>query len=263
MIFIPPAAGSFTPPEAGISARAGNASQTAGRSMTRTRLLATTAILLTLGTAGCTTERTGEPVRASADTGPSSSFRPSADNPDPTDDIDGVVKRYYPAALHVVPTDRVRYEFSPPVGGRHDAIWAACTGVVYNAGIRSENAVHSLEHGAVWVTYNPEDLDADAVDVLADRVDGVDYTLMSPYPGLDRPISVQSWGHQLKVDDAEDPRIDQFITATKQNTQSGVYPEAPDETGFPEPGATCVASRAFDPLDPPPFDPRPGTLPER
>ncbi|WP_062800229.1 DUF3105 domain-containing protein [Williamsia muralis] len=230
--------------------------------MTRSRTIATAATILVLGTTGCVAERSGDPVPESADSGSVSSLRPSADNPDPTDDIEGVEKRYYPAALHVVPTDRVRYSFSPPIGGRHDAIWAACTGVVYNAGIRSENAVHSLEHGAVWLTYNPEDLDAEAVESLAERVDGVDYTLLSPYPGLDRPVSVQSWGHQLKVDDADDPRIDQFITATKQNIQSGVYPEAPEETGYPEPGATCAASGAFDQLDPPPFDPRPGTLPE-
>ena len=39
---------------------------------------------------------------------------------------------------------------------------------------------------------------------------------MSPYPGLDAPISLQAWGYQLKVDNADDPRIDDFIKALRQ-----------------------------------------------
>lgn len=224
---------------------------------------AAAAVALVIGLAACTSAQTGTGVPASSDTGSMQDFVPTADNPDPTDDIDGVTKAYYTAPKHVARDARVRYQYSPPLGGTHDYAWAGCTGVVYPTGIRSENAVHSLEHGAVWVTYNPDELDSDEIARLAGRVDGVDYTLMSPYPGLDQPISVQSWGHQLKVSDAADPRIDQFITATKQNSQAGVYGEDLDATGFPEPGATCAAvPGAFDQADPPPFDPRQGDVPD-
>jgi hypothetical protein len=213
--------------------------------------------------AGCQSAETGQAVRASTGAGSAEDFVPSADNPDPTDQIDGVLQVYYPSPQHVGRDGRVRYQYSPPLGGTHDYGWAGCTGVVYPTGIRTENAVHSLEHGAVWIAYNPEDLDADDIDLLAARVDGVEYTLMSPYPGLDHPISVQSWGHQLKLEDADDPRIDQFIAATKQNSQAGVYPEDPTATGFPEPGATCSAvPGVFDLTDPPPFDPRQGDVPD-
>lgn len=213
--------------------------------------------------AGCQSAETGQAVRASTGAGSAEDFVPSADNPDPTDQIDGVLQVYYPSPQHVGRDGRVRYQYSPPLGGTHDYGWAGCTGVVYLTGIRTENAVHSLEHGAVWIAYNPEDLDADDIDLLAARVEGVEYTLMSPYPGLDHPISVQSWGHQLKLEDADDPRIDQFIAATKQNSQAGVYPEDPTATGFPEPGATCSAvPGVFDLADPPPFDPRRGDVPD-
>ncbi|PYE12635.1 uncharacterized protein DUF3105 [Williamsia limnetica] len=213
--------------------------------------------------AGCQSAETGQAVRASTGAGSAEDFVPSADNPDPTDQIDGVLQVYYPSPQHVGRDGRVRYQYSPPLGGTHDYGWAGCTGVVYPTGIRTENAVHSLEHGAVWIAYNPEDLDDDDIDLLAARVDGVEYTLMSPYPGLDHPISVQSWGHQLKLEDADDPRIDQFIAATKQNSQAGVYPEDPTATGFPEPGATCSAvPGVFDLADPPPFDPRQGDVPD-
>lgn len=119
----------------------------------------------------------------------------------------------------------VSYPHSPPVGGDHHPVWQNCNGAVYEAPIVNEHAVHSLEHGAVWITYSP-DLTAEAVEALAGRVHGVDYMLMSPYPGLDRPISLQAWGYQLKVEDPADPRIDQFIAAARIKLA-------------PEPGATC------------------------
>jgi hypothetical protein len=66
---------------------------------------------------------------------------------------------------------------------------------------------------------------------------------------------VQSWGHQLKVDSAGDKRIDQFIEALRQNSNSGVYPGQPDATAYPEVGASCSATPpSFDPNNPPPAD---------
>lgn len=84
--------------------------------------------------------------------------------------------------------------------------------------------VHGLEHGAVWIAYNPAQITGDALELLRVRVEGKPYTTMSPYPNLDKPISVQSWGHQLKLDSASDERIDQFIAALRTNPY-GAYPE--------------------------------------
>ncbi|MBT0568430.1 DUF3105 domain-containing protein [Williamsia sp. CHRR-6] len=183
-------------------------------------------------------------------------FVPTAADPDPSMRIPGVVRHFYQGG-HVGPGKRVRYQFSPPMGGRHDAVWAVCTGIVYPRAIRSENAVHSMEHGATWVTYDPARVNAAGVAVLAAKVRGRDHLLMSPYPGLDRPVSIQSWGHQLKVDSPSDPRIDHFITATKQNPQKNVYPEQPTFRAHPEVGGTCAANGVFDVADPPAFEPPP------
>jgi hypothetical protein len=114
------------------------------------------------------------------------------------------------------------------MGGRHNPVWADCTGTVYTRPLANENAVHSLEHGAVWVTYRPG-LAASGVAALAALVRGHDYTLMSPYPGLDTAVSVQSWGYQLRTEDPADPRITRFISTYRQN---------PSTT--PEPGASCI-----------------------
>ncbi|QNG21368.1 DUF3105 domain-containing protein [Rhodococcus triatomae] len=184
--------------------------------------------------------------------------RPGAESDDPAS-IEGITIVDYPLAEHVTADQRVNYRFSPPIGGRHDSVWAQCTGTVYDVPIRSENAVHSLEHGAVWITYDPERLSGSALADLAARVDGSSYLLLSPYPGLEAPLSLQSWGHQLFVDDPEDERVGRFVRTLRQN---------PDT--HPEPGATCsTIPGAFDPQNPPPFvatppDPTsPDTLPER
>jgi hypothetical protein len=122
----------------------------------------------------------------------------------------------------------VKYDQSPPVGGPHDPQWADCTGTVYTVDIRHENAVHSLEHGGVWITYNPDKVSKADVATLAKLVDGVSHRLMSPYKGLDVPISLQSWNHQLKVSSVTDKRIKQFADFLTQN--SDFYPEV---------GASC------------------------
>jgi hypothetical protein len=169
---------------------------------------------------------------------------PSDTNKDPSDQISGVVKKTYEAGKHVEPTKRVAYDQTPAFGGPHDSFWAACTGVVYPKAVRTENMVHSLEHGAVWIAYNPDKVTGDALDKLKKRADGQQFTMMSPYPGLDKPIALQSWGHQLKLDSADDERIDQFMKSLRRNQY--VYPEV---------GASCDALGAgqFDPDNPPPF----------
>lgn len=182
-------------------------------------------------------------------------FVPSATNPDPSTKITGVEKVYYKAGIHVKGDQRVAYDQSPPFGGPHDEVWATCTGVVYPNPLRTENAVHALEHGAVWITYNPDTLSADDRNKLSGKVTGQQFLFMSPYPGLSSPISLQSWGHQLKLDSPSDERIDQFITALRRNTTPGVYSQAPQEAAFPETQAACAAiPGAFDPANPPAAD---------
>jgi len=151
----------------------------------------------------------------------------------------------YRGGTHADPGQRVAYDRHPPLGGAHDEVWASCNGVVYDRAVRTENMVHALEHGAVWIAYDPDGLDEAAVTALAERVEGQPYLMLSPYPGMDTPISVQSWGHQLKLDSPDDERIDQFVQALRANPYT-----------TPEPGAPCdIDPRAFDPTNPPPFDP--------
>jgi Protein of unknown function (DUF3105) len=140
--------------------------------------------------------------------------------------IEGILVKDFPGGQHN--DGPIKYDELPPMGGQHANAWADCTGTVYPNPIRQENAVHSLEHGSIWITYRP-DLPADQVDALKKRVDGVGQMLMSPYPGLRSAISLQAWGHQLAVDSASDERIDEFIDDLRLNP-----------TVAPEPNGSCV-----------------------
>ncbi|MGI9004394.1 MAG: DUF3105 domain-containing protein [Pseudonocardia sp.] len=175
-------------------------------------------------------------------------FTPTPDNPDPSTAIPGVEVVTYQGGQHITPSQTVAYTHNPPFGGTHDGFWAACNGVVYPDPVRSENLVHSLEHGTVWIAYNPDQISGDALDALTAKVQSRPYTVMSPYPGLDQPISLQAWGHQLKLADAGDGRVDQFIAALRRNPNT-----------HPEVGASCQAlgPGQFDQDNPPAFAPAP------
>jgi hypothetical protein len=112
----------------------------------------------------------------------------------------------------------------PPVGGLHSGTWQNCG--IYDEPIAAKNAVHSMEHGAVWVTYHP-DLPVGDVDRLQDIVRGEPYVLLSPYDELKSPVVLTAWGIQLEVDAANDDRIATFIERYERGPQT------------PEPGATC------------------------
>jgi hypothetical protein len=115
---------------------------------------------------------------------------------------------------------------TPPDGGNHNPLWQTCQ--VYTSPIANEHAVHALEHGSVWVTYNPDKLSTADVASLKKAVGDDPYHIMSPYPGLKSPISLQAWGEQLFVDKVTDRRIKKFLDGFTQGPQT------------PEKGAVCT-----------------------
>ncbi|QFG26451.1 DUF3105 domain-containing protein [Actinomadura sp. WMMB 499] len=143
--------------------------------------------------------------------------------------IAGVVARDDLSRDHT--TDDVDYPDAPPMGGEHDPMWQNCDGIVYDRALRDENAVHSLEHGAVWVTHRP-DLAAGQVEALREKVESTSYTFMSPYPSQDSPITLTAWGSRLDLQDAGDGRLDEFLRAFVKGPQT------------PEPGAACTGAKA-------------------
>ena len=113
------------------------------------------------------------------------------------------------------------------MGGPHWSDWMNCG--IYDQPVQNERAVHSLEHGAVWITYQPN-LPADQVEILRSLIRQSGYRLLSPYPNLPHPVVASAWGYQLALDRADDPRLLQFVQKHQQDPQG------------PEPGASCSDS---------------------
>lgn len=122
-------------------------------------------------------------------------------------------------------TNHVAYPQNPPVGGDHAPVWLNCG--TYTKPVNTWEAVHALEHGAVWVTYRP-DLPQQQVDALTAQAATHRYELLTPYPGLPSAVVASAWGEQLKLDNADDPRLPVFLKKYLQGPQT------------PEPGAPCT-----------------------
>ncbi|MFJ2770002.1 DUF3105 domain-containing protein [Streptomyces sp. NPDC087300] len=126
---------------------------------------------------------------------------------------------------------KVDYPMTPPVGGDHNQVWMNCNGDVYEKELPEVNAVHSLEHGAVWVTYNDKAKPAD-LKKLAAKVKATPYSLMSPVKDQKDPVMLTAWAHQRTVTGADDPKVKEFFSKYVQGKQT------------PEPGAACTNGMA-------------------
>ena len=133
-------------------------------------------------------------------------------------------------------TTRVDYPQTPPNGGDHSGTPQTCA--VYDAPIAPEHAVHSLEHGAVWITYNDK-ASKDDVDALRRKAERDPYILMSPVPEQKAPINLSAWGRRLSLESAGDERVDQFLRGYVNGPQT------------PESGAACQGNTTTGPLNPP------------
>jgi hypothetical protein len=167
-----------------------------------------------------------------------------------TSGISGVVAydtAGWPTASHNGPASRalghahvpgpVQYSVTPPVGGDHNAQWMNCG--IYSQPVPNERAVHNMEHGAVWITYQPS-LPQSQVSALRSFVEKQSvvspagapasrYMDLTPYPGLSSPIVISSWGFQLKVTSPDDPRLQRFVDAFRAS-----------QTYTPEYGGECT-----------------------
>jgi hypothetical protein len=116
----------------------------------------------------------------------------------------------------------VSYPQTPPVGGYHAPTWQNCG--FYDTPIANENVVHSLEHGAVWITYR-SDLPNEQIDSLRQLARRQPYVIVSPLPGLSTPVVASAWARQLPLDSASDPRLNQFVRTFR------LGPQAPERGG--------------------------------
>lgn len=136
--------------------------------------------------------------------------------------IDGV--QSYRSLTRNHTSKQVAYSLNPPAGGDHAGGFINCG--IYTHPINNWEAVHSMEHGAVWVTYRPS-FSSKEIGILRKIAASRPYVLLSPYSNLSSPVVASAWGKQLMLESASDPRLALFLQAYLQGVQT------------PEPGAPC------------------------
>lgn len=136
---------------------------------------------------------------------PADGKEPDPARPLPEDPPEGI--EVYPATTNEIVRGPIEYDRRPPTNGDHDPLWQNCG--FYERPIQDRHAVHSLDHGVVWITYR-EDLPAGQVDALRPYGEE-EYVIVSPYPGQDALVVATSWRVQLELDGADDPRLREFV----------------------------------------------------
>jgi hypothetical protein len=140
---------------------------------------------------------------------PADGKKPDPAQPLPENPPKGI--EVYPATTSRVVDGLIQYDGKPPTNGDHAPLWQNCG--FYQKPIRDRHAVHSLDHGVVWITYRP-DLPQQQIETLR-PYGNENYVIVSPYSGQDAPVITTSWRVQLKLKRADDPRLEQFVNEFK------------------------------------------------
>ena len=106
-----------------------------------------------------------------------------------------------PSQLHLASGQPYHYKDTPATSGYHDPSPLPPTPKVYDTQPQETRAVHSLEHGAVFIYYLPEangGLPQDVVDRLADIARGDKATFLAPYPTLtpETALTLTAWNRR-------------------------------------------------------------------
>ncbi|PJC36962.1 hypothetical protein CO046_03300 [Candidatus Peregrinibacteria bacterium CG_4_9_14_0_2_um_filter_53_11] len=108
------------------------------------------------------------------------------------------------------------YNSNPPTSGPHyveETDWG-----VYQEELEDGNVIHSMEHGGIWISYQPS-LDEETKAKL--EAIGKNYpgsVVVSPRSANDSPIALASWGRLEKLTEFDEDRIVKFIKGNKNNS---------------------------------------------
>jgi hypothetical protein len=115
------------------------------------------------------------------------------------------------------PADMIGRPGEPPAGGPHFA-QPQRTGI-YDKPVPDGNAVHALEHGIVWITYNPDLLSGEAIDMLEDIAgDFRRDVILSPRPQNSMAVAAVSWGRVLSLDAPDEQLLKDFIRTNRDRS---------------------------------------------
>jgi len=184
--------------------------------------LALSVSVLLVSVAACGDDAGGDPSGPSSDGAVRTTSGGEPTGP-ATEGVEGVEAFRVDSNDHT--EDDLTYDPRPPTGGEHYPVPATC-GFYESDPPPDELLVHDLEHGAVWIAYDP-DLDDAQKAALSTLVAQQAKVTATPYPDLGSPLVVTAWARQLRLDGVDDPRLVQFIETYRNSSNA------------PEPSAAC------------------------
>ena len=118
------------------------------------------------------------------------------------------------------PADLVVRPGEPPAGGPHFA-QPQCEGI-YDQQVGDGYAIHALEHGLIWISYNPDLVDDGALRILEDVAgDFRRDVILSPRPLNAMPVAAVAWGRILRLDEADEDLLRDFIRTNRDRGPEG------------------------------------------
>lgn len=113
---------------------------------------------------------------------------------------------------HVQAGTDVDYQTNPPTSGAHLA--QAKEWGTFDQEIDDKAAVHSMEHGGIWISY--KEVSGEEKTILEEiGKQNSQSTLVSPRSGNESKIVVTSWGKMMKLEIADKALIQKYIDTYK------------------------------------------------
>ncbi len=128
----------------------------------------------------------------------------------------------------------VSFDTSPAIGGAHYPFWQNCG--FYDRDVAEGAAVHSMEHGAVWITYNPDLISDAELEELAAMAQADGKLLITAYDHPEKLV-LSAWSVQHREADLSpsDATVAEFIAEWRENP------------ALPEAAVTCQEALGFPP----------------
>lgn len=130
--------------------------------------------------------------------------------------LDGKVEEFeIEGRDHISPGTKVNYKTNPPTSGGHLATtkkWG-----VYNKKIEDKMALHSLEHGGIWISY--KNMDDESIKILEEiGKSNSQSVIVSPRENNDNNLVVASWGKMMRLETVDKTLIQKYINTYKNQS---------------------------------------------
>lgn len=105
----------------------------------------------------------------------------------------------------------------PPAGGAHYTVPQPVG--AYDEVLDDGHLIHSLEHGIVWIAYDPEQVTAEELEGLRQVYDAFSGdVILAPRPENDEAVYVMSWGRRLSVSPDDTDTLRKFVETNRNRS---------------------------------------------